>query len=205
MIVMKAMAASAVFAVCAGVASAATVTFGGFVTTTDNDQFPTPIVSVNDDTAGLLSFSISSTGAPGKLSGIFFDISGIVLTIADILNESRPLANFATSTGGIGAARMGGTYTDGTNNPVFDFGMRIGQFDVSLTPFTFQVSSLLVGLSDLERVGLRFQSVGEDGADSAKTMGYIAETPAPIPLPAAGWLLLGGICALAAARRRKPA
>jgi hypothetical protein len=183
-------------------ASAATVTFGDYATTTNNPgPNPTPLVTVNDDTAGFLSFSISSSGVAGMLSGVFFDISGITLSVSDILNESIALANFGTDTGNVGGGvNMNGTYTDtnATNNPTFDFGLRIAQTDVSVTPFTFQISSALLGLDDLEGVGLRFQSVPVVG--SAKIIG----TPlSAVPLPAAGFLLIGALGGLAALRRRR--
>ena len=143
----KALAILAVAAmgIVASQVSAATLTFGSYATTTDNTgAFPTPLVTVNDDTAGLISFSISSSGASGNLSGAFFDISGVMLSVGDILNESVSLAGFGTSTGNVGGGVvMNGTYSDpsATNNPTFDFGLRIAQTNVSSTPFTFQISS----------------------------------------------------------------
>lgn len=188
--------------------SAATLTFGSYATTTDNTgAFPTPLVTVNDDTAGLISFSISSSGASGNLSGAFFDISGVMLSVGDILNEFVSLAGFGTFTGNIGGGVvMNGTYSDpsATNNPTFDFGLRIAQTNVSATPFTFQISSTLLALTDIERIGLRFQTVS--GANvtqsSAKVIGT-PEGPSVVPIPAAGLMLLTALGGLAFARRRK--
>lgn len=192
-------------------ASASVLTFGGFVTTTDNlGTFPTPVATIDDNTAGFLTFSIGSTGVFGKLSGVFFDVSGKTVAKTDIVNSNVTIQDFATNTYDVThGVTMAGGYDNGLHygpqSLDFDFGFRINRTDVTTTPLTFKISTSVLTLADFEGAGFRFQSVSGTGVtqDSAKILGY--PTVPTVPVPASALLLLGGLGGLAALRRRKAA
>jgi hypothetical protein len=197
--------------VCVTESSASQITYSSYFTTTDNTgATPSATIVVDDDTAGLLSFAISTAGAvTGGLSGVGFVVNTSLagMTESDILNESAPLQDFGLNAVKLGgAANFEGTYTNSINGPVFGFLLRLDKLDVSTTPFTFAIDDSFFGLGDLGLAGLRFQSVAGPGVtqDSAKMIGLPGVgNPPPIPLPAAGWLLIAGIGALAAARKSR--
>lgn len=188
-------------------AAAATLSFDTFYTTTDNSlaASPTPQVTVDDDNAGFLTFTIGSSGVAGKLSGFGFDAGNVVLGEDDILMPSAGINAYCSPKQGCrpgGGANANGTYADGTNNPKLDVVFSIKRTDVSSSPFTFKVSSDDLTLSALERVFVRFQAVGADGEGSSKLLGYPGEEVPPVPLPASVLLLAGGVGALRLLRRK---
>ncbi|MCR9086609.1 MAG: VPLPA-CTERM sorting domain-containing protein [Rhodobacteraceae bacterium] len=200
-----------------GPAGAASLTYTGFVVDDKNTgTFPTPAVTVDDDTnAGFLTFSIGSSGVSGSLQGFMFDTSGIELQESDILNASASIAAFQSAAGAVSNLGRGvnakGDYDFGAGitDPKFDVGLRIAPTDVSVVPFTFQISTSVLTLADL--IGdpnvpqfsfVRFSSVSGDGVnrDTTKLLGATT-APAAVPLPAAAWLLLAGIGGLVGVRR----
>lgn len=195
---------AALLALTSQAASAATVSFDDFATTTStNYTTPAASVQVDDDADGFLTFSISSSGVSGLLRGVFFNVGGISVSLDDILNPSAVIRGFANNSGDVGGGiGLGGKYTDGSSNPIFDFGLRISGTDVSTNAFSFQISDALLGLDDVTGVGLRFALVDRENPRSAKLISVSDEQPAPIPLPAGGALLLTALAGLALAKRR---
>ncbi|TNC71778.1 VPLPA-CTERM sorting domain-containing protein [Rubellimicrobium roseum] len=200
----RALAAAALLALMSSAASAATLSFADFVTTNKaNPSSPAASVTVDDDTDGVLTFSISSTGVPALLRGIFFDVGDVAVGLGDILNPSVKIRNFVNASGNVaGGIDLGGSFTNGLTDPSFDFGLRISGTDVATSPFTFQVSSSLLALSDLERVGLRFAIPDPAKPHASRLIGYADQQPAPIPLPAGGALLITALGGLALMNRR---
>jgi hypothetical protein len=196
---------------CATGSNASQISYNTFVTTTDNaGATPNATIVVDDNTAGLLSFAISTAGAvTGGLSGVGFIVNANLagMTASDIQNESAAIQDFGLNAVKLGGgANFEGTYTNSINGPLFGFLLRLNKVDTSTTPFTFAIDDSLFDLGDLGLAGLRFQNVAGPGItqDSAKMIGVPGVgTPPPVPLPAAGWLLIAGIGALAAARKAR--
>lgn len=86
----------------------------------------------------------------------------------------------------------------------FDTIVQIGMMGSS-SGLNSMISFVAEGVSALDAiaVGLRIQTVS--GVDGTTSLRLINETPSEVPLPAAGFLLLGGLGALALMRRRKTA
>jgi len=198
----------------------ATISFGSFATTTDNPVIDTaPLVTVNDDTAGFLTFSITTPNANGQLSGIFIDLAGdpsYSATDITSLITGTDIVDFAQDTNNIGNGRnLNGNFGAPIGGPSgtfdiafgFDDGENGGNGRQIILPFTFTLADLgTLTLSSITRIGLRFQSVGDLGLDglgdgSEKLISF--STPTPVPLPAAGWLLLSGLAGIRILRRRK--
>ena len=216
-------AAAAVFMLGTVGAGAATITFGNYTSSNGADKL-NPLVTVSDDPAGSFLVTVSQIApSDGHLNLIAFDLGSATFASADVTNVTHDgsLLSFqsvCTNTGPnqvkSGNYCVGGTVPLGGNsnnlNP-FD----TTAFDVVLAFFnnnsiadlgstlTFNLSDKggTLTLDDFASVGLRYQSANNQ-AGSDKLIGEPVN-PAPVPLPAAGLLLLGGIGALAAAARRK--
>ncbi len=90
---------------------------------------------------------------------------------------------------------------EGMWSVVFDEAVSI--FAVSIKSSN-EYSAYLFDLSpDSLLSGMGFFAVYDDQALSHMTIAYVPGTVDPIPLPAAGWLLLGGLGGLAAMKRRR--
>ncbi len=194
-------------------ASAATLTFDTWQTTSDNLVIDTaPTVTVDDAaTADALTFTVSLPNANGELSGIwldFFSAFSFAESSITILTSGISLERFespADSDLGNGINLNG---TTSANSFYLGFGFNDGESggagrQVGL-PLSFALDDQggSIELADLSRIGLRFQSVGTLGQDglgegSEKLVGLN-----PVPLPAAGWLLMMALGGLGVASRR---
>lgn len=219
-------ASAAVFALGAslgGAASAASITFGEYVSSNDADKL-NPVVTVSDDPVGSFLVTVSHIApSDGHLNLIAFDLGSATFTAADVTNvrnDGTTLA-FQTPCTNTGSTQVSsGKYCVGSTVPLGGNSNNLNPFDT--TPFdvvlafhnndsiadlgsslTFNLSDKggSLSLGDFLSVGLRYQSANND-TGSDKLVGTVSDT-APVPLPAAGGLLLAGVGALAAAKRRK--
>jgi len=194
------------FALAGSAASAATVSFVGSADGTDYQ------IDFSDDAAGLIDVTVTATANPNNadLFGLAFDWLGAPAPIASDFN-------FVSSNTGEGITAVctdtvfcgGGLNFSGTGVTAFDYIIRMGDaglFNGSqfLNFFNFNIASNL-GLDDFlgDSFGIRAQSTGPDGEGSLKLVDF--ERVPPIPVPAAGFMLLLGLGGLAAVRRRKAA
>ncbi len=175
-----------------------------------------PIFTVNDDEDGKfrVDVNIDTTNSPNdfaKITGIYFDLGDDIITQSDITNEV------------IGGPLTGHTHFDSNANGIKgatllnlgDFETVLGYKDGSAkadAPLSFYVSDHggTLTLADWGKVGVRFQSVGENafGGGSDKEMSDTGTLlpPTPTPIPAAAWLFGTGIMGLIGmAKRRKKA
>ena len=159
--------------------------------------------------ATLIDFSGDKNADPYVEDGFSFDPSRIVngpcisngcLALND--NESTIMTNTAVpnlfTLSGLSFSLLG----NGTGN----FLQLVGSNGTSLTfavanfaKNTYHTLAFTNEFADVSSV------VFSTGGRGNVRIDDIGATPAPIPLPAAAWLLVGGIGALAAVRRRKPA
>lgn len=186
-------------------------------------------MTVDDDTAGVLAFNLTIPNDNAELSAVWLDFGGTfsfsvndltsgdnAITIQDfndnLSNDSNALSNQGGDqrnlNGGFSAPVNGGSGT-------FDFGFGFDDGDnggnalrIDL-PYSFTLSDLggTLGLGDLERVGLRFQSVGTAGQDglgggSEKLIGFPNTSLTSVPLPAGLPLLAAGMVAFGLVRRK---
>lgn len=216
-----AVAAVLTFFVNANAAQAATI--DSWATTTDNPVIDTaPTVTIDDTSnSNSLTFNISIPNTNGQLSGVWLGFDGSFdFEAADlmVLNGGPAITVFDDAlpeNNDIGNGRnLAGNFTSPINSKsegLFDFGIGFGTNDNTRQidlPFSFKLDDQggTLGLDNLQYVGLRFQTVGTLGQDgpgneSEKLIGQ--PSVSPVPLPAAGWMLLAGVGGLAAMRRRK--
>lgn len=221
------LAAAGLLALSTGAASAATITFGNYTSSNDgegtNPAIPdslTPLVTVSDEVPGGFLVTVTHVApSNGSLNLIAFDLGTAVFTSGDVTNVSdngTAMTLASPCPGGQGPAV--GSYCFGTSAPLGGSNNNLNPFDSAPfdvvlafnnndgvgrlgVPLTFQLSNLggTLTLDSFLSVGLRFQSANnESGSD--KLVGTPVETPV-VPLPAAGWLLIGGLAGLAAMKR----
>ena len=197
--IMGAAAAALSFLALSGAASAASVTFSDF-TSTNEDQL-NPTVTITEDGNDFDVMLDLASGEFGNLTTFYLAADGNL--------GCGSLTNL--STGFTSCTDDPSTITgDGSINPLnddYDFDLAFtfrqtgsNKVDVAL-PFSFTISDPddNFALGDFEAIGLRFKS-SSNAEGSDKLVGTPDMTP--IPLPAAGWMLLAGLGGLAAARRR---
>lgn len=175
-----------------------------------------PIFTVNDDEAGKfrVDVNINTTSSPNdfaKITGIYFDLGENIITQADITNEV------------IGGSLTGHTHFASNASKINGVtNLNLGKFETVLgykqgsnkadAPLSFYVSDHggSLTLADWGKVGVRFQSVGENafGGGSDKEMSDTGTllAPTPTPIPAAAWLFGTGIMGfIGMAKKRKKA
>lgn len=201
-------AAGAVVAVVmiAGAASAASVTFD---TWTDTDSPSTdPLIVISE--IGTNSFEVDVSLGIGSLVGsiitLYFDV-GTNYAAMDV-DDCCYVPSSASSTSGVidpGSVSSFGQIGSNVYTG-FDFALEFDKKDGvggdTSVSFKLDDGNGILALEDFYAMGVRVQEVGPQGA-SDKLFGYVSLTP--VPLPAAGWLLLAGVGGLAAMRRRNKA
>lgn len=205
MIIGAAAGALSLFAL-TGAASAASVTFDSFVS---NDSDPLgATVTVTDNMDGTFGVSLDLADSDeGTLTGFYLGTNkGLLCTDVSVAAGAPSYTGcYDNPTDIPNNANLNGLISD---YGVFDFALSypIGGNDESILvdetdlPLTlFNVSSDGLTLDHFTSVGLRFQDSNAPGGSEK----LFSDTVAPIPVPAAGFMLLAGLGGLAAARRRK--
>jgi hypothetical protein len=155
---------------------------------------------------------LSTSGGTSATGDFTFNSSSNNEGISEVCSAST--ANGIRTCGGVGSAgnfngplgltegfgyivRMGGAGLVGAGITAFDFSIATGD---TLTASSFS------------RVGIRAQSVGasdslegQDGSTKDINNTGVFDAPSPVPLPAAGWMLIAGLGGLAAMGRRRKA
>ncbi|MES9970735.1 MAG: hypothetical protein ABW092_11935 [Candidatus Thiodiazotropha sp.] len=196
---------------------AASITFGTFATTTDNPLIDTaPSVTVDDNISGSLTFNVTVPNTNGELSAVFIDLVGDPSYSASglaSLSTGVSIVDFMEDTNDIGNGRnLSGNFTAPVSGPAgtFDIGFGFDDGDnggagrqIAL-PFAFSMDDLgSLTLASIERIGLRFQSVGSLGIDGLGGGSEKLIAVEPVPLPAAAWLFGSAIVGAGLITRRK--
>ena len=179
-------------------AAATMITFDSWVHTGGSDPADY-VVTVNDNTSGVLTFGISvntSTLPDADLFGFFFDTNGII-------NAGNPTTITGPDVTGVYYDTLScggqGCNLNGLTSDTFDVAVRLqdsGSNNGNLIWTNFTVA-LVTGLSiyDIDRVGVRAQSSGLTGNGSDKAMSSIGTVsvpePASVALLGAGLMVLG--------------
>lgn len=201
----------AAFGLSAGGASAVTVPMGLITNNTGLDASSQIVVDVSDggSTAIFDISAIAGTLTSFTIAEIYWDADSVL---------APPVVELGSSAGVNmieGSANPGDLPAGNSITPMFDVttglltdaapgnanGIDIGEFyRVSLgyaagADFNALLAALVDGSA---RIGIHVRSHNGDGSES-----YVSA--APVPLPAAGWLLIAGLGGLALVRRRKAA
>jgi len=207
----KTAALASVLSLFASGANAAVVSFLTEFTGADVDLQAT----VEDDGDGVTISLLTDpfgTGVIGDIRAFFFSFDGFdagdtySITGSDV--TSFDASGGVTSLGGSLNLNGGG----GSNPGSFDIGVEfgssgIGADDITSTVFSVSVDGGTISSADFLNSAARITSVGllgGDREDSSKLSGGFdpVDPPSEVPLPAGGWLLLAGLGAFAAVRRK---
>ncbi len=190
---------------------------------------PKWVVKIDDQTdASRLFFQVAldpASPSTGDVLGLGFNSSIPGITLADIQGFSSPtgdgVTNFLTNTEkcGTGLSGNGGGCNFNGTGQVFDYMLRIGTNGSATglnNNFSFYINKNVdLDTTIITAVGIRAQTVGafpNGGRGSTKDYnltpecikncgGDSAPPPNPVPLPAAGWLLLAALGGTAGLRR----
>jgi hypothetical protein len=205
-----------------GAASAASITFGSYVSSNGTDKL-SPLVTISDDPVGSFLVTVTHAGtSDGHLNLIAFDLgtaSVVAGGVTNVKNDGVSLAYQATCTNTGQNQVKTGKYCFGTTVPVGGNSNNLNPFDTSAFDFALAFfnndsigdagSTLTFNLSDnggtltlssFASVGLRYQSAN-NRAGSDKLVGTPVNDTSPVPLPASALLLLGGLGGLGATKR----
>jgi len=188
-------------------ATAATVTFDGpgFVNQggTTFDVFD---ITLTDITGGVKLTLAPSPGASITGDTLLIGLEGVALGAGDFANVSTSTSDGITNVcNNVSSCGPGGGFTGGSfNSFTFDTLVRIGNQGSSSglnTMVMFDMLAAGLDTGDFSAVGIRIQSVS--GAGNTTSLKLINDTPTTVPLPAAGFLLLGALGGLGFAARRR--
>lgn len=189
-----------------GAASAASLTYDSW-TDTDAPSI-SPVVTITDEGSSvfLVDIALEAGSLTGSILAMFFDVGANYgdMSVTDGSYDPSSI----TSTSGVVAPSSVGSNENLNGVPaaitdLFDFALEFAMNDaVGTNALSFKLTDAndALALSDFNYLGLRVQQVGPNGEDSDK---LVATSTPVVPLPAAGWLLLGGIGGIAALKRRK--
>ncbi|WP_347313254.1 VPLPA-CTERM sorting domain-containing protein [Defluviimonas sp. SAOS-178_SWC] len=214
----RAAALSVVMAVSAFAADAATYNFGGVTntsstnTTTGQNQLS---VDVIDSGSGTVSFTFNNSGPlASSITDVYWDDqAGLLRSMGSITGSTgvsySPLAKPGNLPGGqtIGfSVSPTGASADSTA-PVQPNGVNPGEWLtivwslISGTTYSDVLAALDLGGDQAGslRIGIHVQGFANGGSES------FVNTPAPVPVPAAGVLMIGALGAMGVLRRRRKA
>ncbi|PTW52051.1 VPLPA-CTERM sorting domain-containing protein [Rhodovulum kholense] len=202
-------AAAAGFIAAASAGSAATISFD-LADQRGSDPMKTT-VTLEDVAGGVkMSFLVTDSVNQGDIAAVYFDLGGDGSVDSIKWTDLGPTLGFATDTKNAQAGNIGAE---------FDIGIAIGAVGSSgdfYNSFSFLVYGADLDVTDFigQSFAVRGQTVGPcanpgpaqcSGNGSSKVFGTVPELqpdPAPVPLPAAGGLLLAGLAGFGALRRK---
>lgn len=189
-----------------GAASAASLTYDSW-TDTESPSI-SPVVTITDEGSSifLVDIALEAGSLTGSIITMFFDVGA---NYGDMSVTDGPyVPSTITSPSGVvdpssinSNSNLNGVSS--TITALFDFALEFNKTDeVGTNALSFKLTDAndVLALSDFNYLGLRVQEVGPNGEASDK---LVATSTPVVPLPAAGWLLLGGIGGMAALKRRK--
>lgn len=218
---MKSLAAAAALAVGLAVSAAQAATYS-FVGVTNNNATNTATgqnqlsVDVIDSGSGTVSFTFNNSGPlRSSITDVYWDDqAGLLGTMGSITGSSGVSYAQHASPGNLpGGNTIGfsvspsGASAD-SNPPVQPSGVNPGEWLtivwslVTGASYSDVLAALNLGgdQSGSLRIGIHVQGFANGGSES-----FVNDTPAPVPVPAAGVLLMGGLAAIGLLRRRRKA
>lgn len=216
---LKSIAGAAALVVTMAVSAAQAVPYS-FVGVSNNNATNTTTgqaqlsLDVTDSGSGTVSFTFNNAGPlASSITDVYWhDQAGVLGTMGSITGSSGVSFSQGASPGNLsGGNTIGfsvspsGASAD-SNSPVQPMGVNPGEWLtivwslVSGTTFSDVIAALNLGGNQAGslRVGIHVQGFANGGSES-----FVNGPPAPVPVPAAGLMLVAGLGALGFARRRR--